>query len=158
RHRTSLIFSREEIKEKNGLSAKIRPDPSFLKACLEPQAHVLEILVEADFSIGSDSILAEGSASGVWEMKCARCAAVCRASFSAAFDETYPETVELIDLSEVIRQAVLLTLPLKQLCSEKCKGLCQVCGENFNDGTCSCSTQMPGPFSALKDFKIKEQR
>ncbi|MBR2488852.1 MAG: DUF177 domain-containing protein, partial [Clostridia bacterium] len=29
-------------------------------------------------------------------------------------------------------------LPMKHLCSEKCKGICSKCGKNLNDGKCEC--------------------
>lgn len=44
----------------------------------------------------------------------------------------------VIDLDEDVRQTVLLSVPLKLLCSEKCKGLCPHCGTNWNSGTCTC--------------------
>jgi uncharacterized protein len=45
---------------------------------------------------------------------------------------------EEIDLSELIREAVILAEPLKALCSQDCKGLCPKCGVNLNQTTCSC--------------------
>lgn len=45
----------------------------------------------------------------------------------------------IIDLSDLIRQHLLLSLPVKQLCSGSCKGLCAQCGANLNQGECGCS-------------------
>ncbi len=36
------------------------------------------------------------------------------------------------------RDAFLLNIPVKVLCSEKCRGLCPICGCNLNEGTCDC--------------------
>ncbi len=40
---------------------------------------------------------------------------------------------DLLDLEPVIRDAVLLALPLAPLCQPDCAGLCTTCGENLND-------------------------
>jgi uncharacterized protein len=43
-----------------------------------------------------------------------------------------------VDLVEVLREQVLLALPMHWLCREDCKGLCPVCGSNRNTQPCSC--------------------
>ena len=43
-----------------------------------------------------------------------------------------------IDISEDVRQYILLAVPLKLLCKEDCAGLCSTCGANFNRETCTC--------------------
>jgi len=56
----------------------------------------------------------------------------------------------ILDLSEIIRQSILLALPLTPVCSPDCKGLCPVCGANLNHETCSCTTETTDPrWSAL---------
>ncbi|MBN1918181.1 MAG: DUF177 domain-containing protein [Verrucomicrobia bacterium] len=55
---------------------------------------------------------------------------------------------EIIDLTEGIREDILLSLPLKNLCSENCKGLCPGCGKDLNEGPCGCgSERSPGTFT-----------
>jgi uncharacterized protein len=51
----------------------------------------------------------------------------------------------VIDISEDVRQFLLLTIPLKLLCSDDCKGLCPLCGMNFNKGTCECTVAYKDP-------------
>jgi len=43
-----------------------------------------------------------------------------------------------VDLTEAVREAVVLALPLARTCRDECKGLCVHCGANLNDGECSC--------------------
>jgi len=63
---------------------------------------------------------------------------------------------EKIDLDEIVREQVYLSLPMQLLCSEDCKGLCPQCGTNLNKGTCKCSREVGHPgFSKLKNLKIK---
>ena len=56
------------------------------------------------------------------------------------------------DLTDAVRDALLLELPYRFLCSEDCKGLCPTCGVNLNLGACTCQEggNVTNPFSALK--------
>jgi len=56
-----------------------------------------------------------------------------------------------IDLKEDVRQMIILSIPLKLLCSESCKGLCPKCGMNWNHHTCSCKEEITDP--RLQDLK-----
>jgi len=56
----------------------------------------------------------------------------------------------LLDLTELIRQMVLVSLPIKPLHSPDCKGLCPTCGADLNEGECSCERPVGHPaFAAL---------
>jgi uncharacterized protein len=60
---------------------------------------------------------------------------------------------EEIDLSEIIREMLLLDIPLRYLCSESCKGLCPRCGRNLNVDSCACAKTPADPrFAVLKQF------
>lgn len=50
-----------------------------------------------------------------------------------------------IDLSEPLRENVLLELPMKPLCNEDCEGLCPTCGTNLNEGPCTCAAGEKAP-------------
>ena len=57
----------------------------------------------------------------------------------------------MLDLEELVENDILLGLPTKLLCKEDCKGLCQFCGKDLNDGNCSCEKETVNPqFAALK--------
>jgi uncharacterized protein len=61
-------------------------------------------------------------------------------------------------LEDVLREQVLLALPLKDLCRDDCKGLCPHCGKNLNLEQCNCAEPFDDPrWSALKDIKEKLQ-
>ena len=45
---------------------------------------------------------------------------------------------DTIDITEIIENCIISTLPIKRLCKEDCKGLCSVCGANKNVENCSC--------------------
>lgn len=53
--------------------------------------------------------------------------------------------VTRLDIAPVIRQRILLELPMKALCREDCRGLCPACGANLNEGTCGCDAAQGDP-------------
>jgi uncharacterized protein len=56
-------------------------------------------------------------------------------------------------LEDVLREQVLLSLPVRSLCGEDCKGLCPRCGRNLNTESCTCVTTSVDPrWSALSDL------
>lgn len=46
-----------------------------------------------------------------------------------------------IDLSPLIREQLLLSLPTRPLCREDCRGLCPRCGANLNYSQCGCAAE-----------------
>ena len=51
--------------------------------------------------------------------------------------------LNVIDIAEDVRQTILLSVPLKLLCRDDCKGLCPHCGKNSNHESCSCTDAIP---------------
>ena len=57
------------------------------------------------------------------------------------------------DLNDVIREALILALPIKPLCDPDCRGLCPNCGINLNEETCKCtSAEIDDRWEDLKDL------
>ena len=52
---------------------------------------------------------------------------------------------ERLDLDALILEDVLLDMPGQFLCGEDCKGLCPVCGKNWNEGPCGCGADAVDP-------------
>jgi len=46
-----------------------------------------------------------------------------------------------IELNEVLREVVLLALPMQMVCMDECRGVCPVCGQNQNQGDCVCEPE-----------------
>lgn len=60
-----------------------------------------------------------------------------------------------IDFTHAIEEQVVLTIPYKPLCRQKCRGLCSQCGQDLNKSECQCSPrESNGPFAALKELKL----
>jgi len=50
-----------------------------------------------------------------------------------------------VDLGEIVREHVFLTIPMRRLCREDCQGICPTCGANRNTTQCSCSDDSIDP-------------
>jgi uncharacterized protein len=62
---------------------------------------------------------------------------------------------EEVDLSPLIQDQVLLTLPPKVICREDCRGLCQRCGRNLNREACQCvGAEVDPQLAPLKHFRV----
>jgi uncharacterized protein len=69
--------------------------------------------------------------------------------FSAAFYDN-----DEIDLEQLVRERFEMSLPMKPLCADDCKGLCPVCGTNLNRGSCDCKKTWEDPrLAALERLK-----
>jgi uncharacterized protein len=59
-----------------------------------------------------------------------------------------------LELNEVLREFVLLALPMQRLCKEDCAGICPVCGQSRNNTKCQCqAVPQDDRWAALKDLK-----
>ncbi|HWX54605.1 MAG TPA: DUF177 domain-containing protein [Verrucomicrobiae bacterium] len=62
-------------------------------------------------------------------------------------------------LEDVLKEQLLLALPVKLLCRANCKGLCPHCGRNLNVENCDCASTVPDPrWAALGDLRKKLER
>jgi uncharacterized protein len=55
------------------------------------------------------------------------------------------ESTEEVDLTDPLRETLLLAMPAKRICRDECKGLCAQCGANLNETTCTCEKQQIDP-------------
>lgn len=61
----------------------------------------------------------------------------------------------VVDLSGLIREAVVLALPAQVICSSSCKGLCPQCGKDLNLGPCECADEEADErWNRLKELKF----
>jgi uncharacterized protein len=105
-------------------------------------------------SVVNRRFIAMGSYDTCLSMECHRCLGRYEYPVSST-DYIWEQPVrlsgdEIIDLTEGIREEIILNLPLKNLCSEDCLGLCPRCGKNLNEGPCGCpQAEPPSTFSEL---------
>jgi uncharacterized protein len=107
--------------------------------------------------IGTE-ILLRGSTRLPVECTCVRCGEMFStmledSSFLRAY-ECKPEMFEL-DLSEDLRESIILVLPPHPVCREDCRGLCSGCGINLNRDNCTCKQETGGlSWSELDNLKL----
>jgi uncharacterized protein len=91
-------------------------------------------------------------------LECVRCLTDFLQSLNINFTELYafsqryvtdsgllmPET-GFIDLAPVLREYILLEIPISPLCRQDCKGLCPICGNNLNESTCNHEDESVNP-------------
>ncbi len=66
-------------------------------------------------------------------------------------EDAFPiDNHHLVDLTEAIRQQVLLDVPIVTLCQEDCAGLCAQCGYDLNRGPCQCEPEGDTRLNVLK--------
>jgi uncharacterized protein len=110
--------------------------------------------------------------------QCDRCLGRARFPLDAGFDLFYrpasniarEEEVEIdegeaeigfyenggLELEDVLREQVMLTLPMQRVCSEDCKGICPVCGRNRNETACDCKIESTNDrWGALRNLELK---
>ena len=67
--------------------------------------------------------------------------------------------VLVADLTDIIRQALVLELPMKPICRDDCQGLCPQCGANRNESPCDCRVEEPDPrWEGLKKLKTGSEK
>ena len=112
---------------------------------------------------------------------CSRCLNTAECPMHFSMDEEYLPTVDvnsgasitvsevkegtftldpnhMLDLTEAVRQYVIINLPMKPLCRQDCAGLCSGCGANLNDGGCACSAPVDSRWSPLLELLTANEK
>jgi uncharacterized protein len=142
---------------------------------------------EAEIWNAGDRLLVRANLSGEATLACSRCLTEFTEPLDVFFEEEFVEgaaedeerfadgeddddeeeesartisfyTGDEIDLTDPLRENILLELPMKPLCDEECKGLCPTCGVNLNEEPCKCEGDqdvVDPRLSVLKDLLRK---
>lgn len=62
-----------------------------------------------------------------------------------------------LDLTPLVREDLLLSIPMHALCRPDCKGLCPECGQNWNEGPCNCRPEARDPRFAALTALLKQE-
>jgi uncharacterized protein len=68
-------------------------------------------------------------------------------------EESYSYDGYSIVLDKALRDSIILALPLKVLCSEECKGICEWCKKNLNEEECHCKSEMQVKTNIFDELK-----
>jgi uncharacterized protein len=117
-----------------------------------------------------------GNLTVAMEAPCDRCLEPAPFTLSKAFDLAYVPTPEAtggeraidesgsdigfyegagIELNDVLREVVLLALPMRWMCQDDCKGICPSCGQNRNQEDCDCNNKAADDrWSKLRSIRV----
>ncbi|MSO14993.1 MAG: hypothetical protein CK521_05860 [Acidimicrobium sp.] len=112
----------------------------------------------------STGIHVSGTAHATWAGGCRRCLGPLVERMRVDLDEMYqkgtydPDAYEIendqINLLPMIREGILLAVPLSPLCREDCPGFCPQCGADLSETPCGCVPSASDPrWSALENLK-----
>jgi len=62
----------------------------------------------------------------------------------------------ILDLSDLIRQQLVLDMPSHPLCRVDCAGLCPECGQDLNESPCECTPGIDARWQVLKDLRLEK--
>jgi len=115
----------------------------------------------------------KGHISGDTNLICSRCLEKYRFQLDTYFEEKFCHVSDVSDvtgddqdtgdlhvfennrigLDDILLENIVLAVPMKNVCSESCRGLCGICGANLNKTECDCRTDDIDPrLSTLKKF------
>jgi uncharacterized protein len=123
------------------------------------------IVSKVDIYKAGDKFVLEGDMAGAVSVRCDRCLAAFEKGIKTGFKlfftpparydtkaeiELLEEDLETgfingeeINLDDIFREQLYLSLPIKSLCKEECLGLCPVCGTDLNIQACKCEKRQP---------------
>jgi uncharacterized protein len=125
-----------------GLSLKEEINPKDLELDTEILSFELPITVEAFAQRVSNTVVVRLNITGAMNEVCSRCLAGFNTEINKKLNLNYSldKSERFIELDPDIREEIMVGYPMKPLCKSDCKGLCQKCGKNLNEGGCSCGT------------------
>jgi uncharacterized protein len=143
-----------------GLDLDLQETVQFDDSLSPVQAHLRVTKVGTE-------VVVNGSIETDVELQCSRCLKDFRSMLTIPFEAIYHPLEHLkgedkhelkvdeldmgfysqdeLDLLDLIKEQIMLSLPMKPLCNELCKGICLQCGADLNTGTCSCSAKEIDP-------------
>jgi uncharacterized protein len=175
-----MIIDLNELRKKN---APLHVEAEFAEKQLNFRSALASLPSAAQarlrVMLSGERLVVEGRIAGDLEVTCCRCAK----GFPQRVEKTFAveywpdpkvahegEEMELsyddleigfyrdekIDLTAVVTEQILLDIPMKPVCRESCKGLCDQCGADLNEETCECvRTQVDPRLAVLAKIKNK---
>lgn len=134
-HKFSFDESVKEINLEEPFSGNLRAEIELSKTNSQ-------IILDAGFSVNA-------------HFECDRCANDYNSELNGNFQTVYflgskpegeekdnlvylPTTADRIEIGKDLRDFAVLSIPMKKICKEDCKGLCYNCGKDLNEGECGC--------------------
>ena len=163
--RRPLVLETRELGRRAGSMREVRrtvPAPEALRLELVEVPPGSDIELDLRLESVMEGVLVSGTASAELQGECGRCLEPFTGRLEVDLQElfVYPDSTtdstadvdevrrlehDLLDLEPVLRDAVVLALPLTPLCSPDCGGLCAGCGQRLDDLPAGHDHEAPDP-------------
>jgi len=169
---SSMIFNVAQLM-KSPVGTSVESDIDEDNAQLDETLKITSPLVgHARMRRVNQGLLVDGWLDLTLEQTCDRCLKRIEQPMHVTFEERFYPTVDVltgtplppieeddvfpidehhqVNLTEVLRQSVLLAVPMVTLCNPDCAGLCPQCGHDLNLGPCKCKPEVDTRLNVLK--------
>lgn len=111
--------------------------------CKDISDTIKEQNLRIDYTIKlfENDILISGLIFGKLVLECSRCLENFTFPVNIKINQSFQLQSKEIDFSDEIRQLLILNIPAKPLCSDRCQGICPICGSNKNSKQCGCKVE-----------------
>ncbi|HEY0071398.1 MAG TPA: DUF177 domain-containing protein [Chloroflexia bacterium] len=182
-----LVFNVAQLlKERVGSTRRFHFDTPNLALDEDPgegeTLHAQDVHGDVKVTRLADSLLVQGDIEAGVLLECSRCLEKFTRPVDARLEEQFLPTIDvetgapvrreefeendlafeidpnhLMDLTEPVRQALLVALPMKPLCREDCKGICLQCGANLNETACGHGDEpADNRWTGLRELRIED--
>ena len=144
---SDLISKRERKKE---ISYTVKLDPFYFEG--DKLNVINHVTCQGQATSDSGIVVIKANIKCDLEIKCSRCLDTFIYPIDIDIEEKFTNDIDsdtddevtfvkddVLDITEIIENSIISSLPIKRLCSIDCKGLCQSCGANLNKSACSCN-------------------
>jgi uncharacterized protein len=120
-----------------------------------------DVTVDLELESLTDGVVVTGRLGAPWVGRCRRCLGPAQGRIEVEVrelyqphpttDDAYPLEGDVLDLEPLVRESLMLELPIAPVCRPDCQGLCPVCGTDLNVGACDCDRTAADPRWAALD-------
>ncbi len=116
------------------------------------------IRYELSAQLFGTELLVRGTLAQDFDAVCSRCG--CDFDFTVKVDDfatsiEIDEKTDFVDLTDELRESIILALPSYPICRQDCRGVCPMCRKNLNEGSCTCEhTERDGRWGALDALEL----
>lgn len=152
----SMEIRVEELKQAGSLEINYLENPAELEINALNALNVSLLL-----KYQGESVTINGTIEGTVILDCSRCLEDFSYPIRSEVNlklSLFQTPMKTLNLTDEIRQTIILDLPIKPLCHDSCKGLCPRCGQNLNLKECNCQEKIMDPrLEKLKSFKVEKR-
>lgn len=159
----SFLVNISKLSDKDSVNIEFT-EKYFIPAEYYLAEESLDVVFKGELSLSNDIFTLRGECSTIANMNCDFCIKEVKIPFNFAVEEVFAaysedEEAEInlftgnqIDIYPSILTNILLNIPVKVICKEDCKGLCQYCGADLNETSCKCEKPVNPLFANLSNF------